>query len=219
MQKDVRIAEQTLYGEFDKAAKKITNRFNIKLIYLDAVREAVKLCKKHNLNVLEIACNQPVYAADLLKFKDELKNILKVDEVTLHSPTRDINLAAFHPKLMQVSIEEYKLNIDLAAYLGIKKIVLHPGTFNSLHKRLAFVVRKKVQNNFLILNEYAKPKGVMLCVENLAKDMTLYHEPKEMKFFAKHGYLTLDTGHAITNNIDPYIKLNIISKIEQSGNF
>ena len=205
----------TLNVMFNKAAKKVTNILNPKLIYLDAVKEAIKLCKKHNLNVLEIGCNKPVYANVVLGFKQELKKVLEeLDEVTLHSPIGEISLSAFHPKILEASIEEFKLNIDLASYLNIKKIVMHPGKFDSIHAKLSLLSKKRVHDNFLNLNKYAIEKNVFLCMENLAKNDTLFTKPDEFKFFAKNnGYLTLDVGHAITNNIDP---INFIDKFKHN---
>ncbi len=72
---------------------------------------------------------------DILEFKNTWKNS-NVEEVVAHIPYL-VNLVSFNEEVRKKSIERLVNEIERAKLLGVKYLVLHPGTFKNISKKEA----------------------------------------------------------------------------------
>lgn len=128
--------------------------------------------------------------------------------VTMHAPFTDLNPATpFQPVKSAVSktLREF---VKFSNYLGAKRVTIHPGSVNS-----EALVPQSVKNVVSTLRELLKESdGAMeINIENQVKSQSRYHFPFGSNFESidvllaevEGVRLTLDTGHAHFNGIDP----------------
>jgi len=164
-------------------------------LYLKYIDSAVKLTLKCGFNIIEVSglFNNPhEILAPILK---QIKNKIKVfDEVTFHAPLR------------LISVKAMKESIMIGKKLGAKIIVLHPDYFPAPPDKLKpsqRLLRSKPED-LIELISFCKKRGLIPCLENMPSEMPKYNRPEEFDYFVKKGaYLTVDTGHAATVNVDP----------------
>jgi len=98
--------------------------------------------------------------------------------------------------------------IIIGKKLGAKKIVIHPHFLG-----LTPGFKKSKPEEILELVSFCKKQGLIPCLENLPSEVPKYNRPEEFDFFVKKGaYLTVDTGHAATVNVDPITFLDRFGK-------
>ncbi|MBN2422083.1 sugar phosphate isomerase/epimerase [Candidatus Woesearchaeota archaeon] len=172
--------------------------------YLTSINKLIKIKEKYNLSNIEIWSQPPINTGLLLNNKEKIKHILKNHETSFHLPFWEINISAFQENIRKESLKEIKLCMDLCNYLGIKKAVLHPGTFNILNQGLEETTLKNFVSSFKELMDYSKNKNITIFVENLQIRDLMFTKPEDFDIvIEKEGFICLDTGHAITNNINP----------------
>ncbi len=177
---------------------------DLKKLYLTYINLGTKFALKCGFKIIEVAAlssNAHEILPPILKqIKDEIKVF---DEISFHTP------------LKLISVEAMKESILIGKKLGAKKIVIHPDSFPAHPDKLSSsqrVLRNKPEE-MLELISFCKKKGLIPCLENMPSEMPKYNRPEEFDFFVEKGaYLTVDTGHAVTVNVDP------VSFLERFGN-
>jgi sugar phosphate isomerase/epimerase len=181
--------------------------------YKDMLKKLIMIKNKYDLESIEIWSEPPISAKLLLEHKDQIKSILLDTHSSFHLPFIEINLATFNEIIRKESINEIKSCIDFCHFSDIQSTVLHPGRFNFFNIGLKNLLMNNINNAILDLVNYAKNKNVNICLENLTSDQKLFTQPKDFDFLIENGaFLCLDTGHALTNNIDP---LDFVNKFKQ----
>jgi len=187
--------------EFRELAKKTKNLQGLYLKYIDL---ATKFTLKHGFKIIEVSGlfdNPHEIVPPIIK---QIKDKIKVfDEISFHTPIRFI------------SVEAMKECILIGKKLKAKKIVIHPDFFPANPDKLP--PSKRIPRNkpeeILELISFCKKQGLIPCLENMPSEMPKYHKPEEFDFFVKKGaYLTVDTGHAATVNVDPVSFLDRFGK-------
>jgi len=187
--------------EFRELAKKSKNLQGLYLKYIDL---ATKFALKHGFKIIEVSGlfdNPHEILPPIIK---QIKDKIKVfDEVSFHTPIRFI------------SVKDMKECIIIGKKLKAKKIVIHPDFLpappDSLLPSQRFVRNKPEEIVELI--SFCKKQGLIPCLENMPSEMPKYNRPEEFDFFVKKGaYLTIDTGHAATVNVDPISFLDRFGK-------
>ncbi|MBN1502451.1 sugar phosphate isomerase/epimerase [Candidatus Woesearchaeota archaeon] len=170
--------------------------------FLDVFKKTLEIKKKYNLDCFEILSLKPIISN--LAYKGEIKKLIRGVNCTYHLPFIEYNLAAFSDKLRTISLKDFKEDIDLCVFLDIKRLVIHTGWFSSAHSLLPKEILRNVRESLRQLVDYSKKYNMEFCAENLPINDTMFHTPEEMELAVECGtYICLDTGHAITNNIDP----------------
>jgi len=174
---------------YEPEFRELANRTkDLEKLYLKYIKIATKFALKYDFKIIEVSglFDNPheVLPPILKQIKDEIKVF---EQVTYHTPIRFI------------SVKVMKECIMIGKKLGAKKFVIHP---HFLAKSLGF--RESKLEEILELVSFCKKRGLIPCLENLPSEVPKYNRPEEFDFFVKKGaYLTIDTGHAATVNVDP----------------
>jgi len=169
------------FRELAKTAK------NLEKLYLEYIESAKKFALKCGFKIIEVSGlfdNPHEILPPILK---QVKDRIKVfDEISFHSPLRF------------KSVKDMKESVLIGKKLGAKKIVIHPYFLG-----LTPGFKESKPEQMLELVSFCKKQGLIPCLENLPSEVPKYNRPEEFDFFVKKGaYLTVDTGHAATVNID-----------------
>jgi sugar phosphate isomerase/epimerase len=186
------------FRELAKTAKDLEN------LYLTYIDLATKFALKCGFKIIEVSglFNNPHEV--LLPILKQIKDRIKVfDQITYHTPIRFISVKAMKECIM------------MGKKLGAKIIVLHPDFLpappNSLLPSQRFLRSKPEE--MLELVSFCKKRGLIPCLENMPSEMPKYNRPEDFDFFVKKGaFLTVDTGHAATVNVDPVSFLDRFGK-------
>ena len=163
-------------------------------LFLTYIDLSIDFAKRHGFKLIEVFSlfdnMHEVVPPILEQVKDRIKDF---DEISFHAPMRFI------------SLKTMKKSILVGKKLGAKKIVIHPdfppAYPDGLESSWSFRNKPK---EIVELISFCNEKGLIPCIENMPTEMPKYNKPEEFDFFVKNGgYLTLDTGHAVTVNIDP----------------
>jgi sugar phosphate isomerase/epimerase len=170
------------FGELVKKTK------DLEKLCLDYVDLATKLALKLGFKIIEVPYPYYIPHEILLSVLDQIKEKIKIfEQISYHTPIKF------------KSLESMKESIILGKKLGAKKIVIHP-YFLSLTPGF----KESKPEEILELISLCKKQGLIPCLENLPSEIPIYNRPEEFDFFVKKGaFLTVDTGHAATVNIDP----------------
>lgn len=170
---------------------------NLEKLYLKYIDIATKLTLKYGFKIIEVSglFNNPheILPPILKQIRDKIKPF---KQVTYHTPIRFI------------SVESMKECVLIGKKLGAKKIVIHP---HFLAKTPGF--KESKPKEILELVTFCKKRGLIPCLENLPTEVPKYNRPEEFDHLVKKGaYLTVDTGHAATVNVDPVTFLERFGK-------
>ena len=115
------------------------------------------------------------------------------------------DIAASEEKNRETDIRRVLNHIEIAAQLGVREIVVHPGGGNTDSKAEQNRVKQQNIAAFRRLNDYGKPLGVRICIENLTH--TGATTPAELlnliaEISRPEIGITLDTSHAHMSGID-----------------
>ncbi len=175
------------------------------LIELPDIDKTVDLCKELGLSFIELNMNMPefcpeILSPDLIRKVSEAKNI----EFTLHLP-EEIDLASFHPSILQGHLERCCEAITWASQAGIDLINLHinSGIYFTLPDQKVWIY-EKYQQQFLtnleiafnkLLKVAAKSK-FKICIENSGNFQYSFIKEAVAKLTRMVGiYFTWDTGN------------------------
>ena len=180
--------------EFRELIKKAKD---LEKLYLTYIELATKFASKLGFKILEVSGlfdNPHEILPPILK---EIKDKIKVFErISYHSPIRF------------VSVKAMKECIMIGKKLEAKKIVIHPH-FSALTPDF----KESKPEEILELISFCKKQGLIPCMENLPSEIPKFNRPEEFDSLVKNGaYLTVDTGHAATVNIDPIAFLDRFGK-------
>jgi len=172
---------------------KLKSGRNVKKLYIDHINRTIKVAAKNDLRIIEI-CIIPNSSKILFSVLSEIKEKIKVfDEVTFHLPWKGR------------STDEIKDCIKFANSLDIKILVCHP----ILIDPLIYGKIIEIEDDIGDLISLCRKQGSMLCFENLPAEVPKFNRSDEFdNLIEKGGFLTLDTGHAITCGINPITFVN-----------
>jgi len=208
------ISMTILLREFNELWKKVEK---IDKLYLDLIDIMIKFSEEHGFKFIEIDSFGPFNSEVFETIKDDIKGKLKIFEgIIFHLPSWEINVSAYEKAVREKSIEETKKTMKIAKYIGVKKVVLHPGSFVSfpdIYASFPEVVREICKKSVNELMSFSKKLNLELCLENLPFGAPFFTRPEEFDYFIKNGaYLTIDTGHSITVGINPVIFIDRFQK-------
>ncbi len=188
-------------------AKELAVGNDLNKTYLNFLDYFTAFASKNGFKTIEIASFPPFDADVLNQIKGEIKEKIKNFETIYHLPSWEINICALNPSVRKASVDETKKLIDLAKYLGIKKVSMHPGCYmamSDLYVLLGQQVKYVAQKSILDIFEHCKNNGIELCLENLPGNEPFFQKPEEFETIIGKGVsMLVDTAHAVTSNIDP----------------
>jgi sugar phosphate isomerase/epimerase len=149
-----------------------------------------------------------ISARRLLPFAGQIRETIRqFDTVCCHLPLGEVNIAALNPEMRLTAIEETKRHIDLCAELGIRRLVMHPGSFAGMPDRytlLADRTRRTANDSVFEIHDYCQEQDMELSLENLHCGEPVFRRPEEFEPFVRAGMgMVLDTLHAASSGVDP----------------
>jgi sugar phosphate isomerase/epimerase len=87
--------------------------------------------------VVEVLCEGPYLPRLALKNVTQFEILSQCDlELTIHSPTVDLNPASVNIGIREETAKQLNETIDLAAFLDVSTVTTHPGYVKRINKRL-----------------------------------------------------------------------------------
>lgn len=136
--------------------------------------------------------------------------------VICHLPTF-VSTADLTDSIRQASVQEIVNSLDVAAELGARKVVLHPGHIGGLGSYVIETALAHANNSLAVIIDRAQKLGLCVCLENMFPRCRAFVEPDDFVDILKRFpdlKLTLDTGHA---NIGAKGGRRILEFIEKFG--
>jgi sugar phosphate isomerase/epimerase len=122
--------------------------------------------------------------------------------VICHLPTF-VSTADLTDSIRQASVQEMFHSLDVAAELGARKVVLHPGHIGGLGSYVIETALAHANKSLAAIIDHAQTLGLCVCLENMFPRCRAFVEPNDfieiMQRFPDLK-LTLDTGHANIGN-------------------
>ncbi|MBD3229803.1 MAG: TIM barrel protein [Candidatus Lokiarchaeota archaeon] len=138
---------------------------------------------------------------EVVKYINDTISSYNFKYISMHSPTRDINISSYNPRIRKTSFNELIKSIELFSKLDADKLLyflIHGGQ-NSFRSRSRFGKRNlptSISNhieNVIRLNDICKDYGIPLTIENLIYSKwrlaskteyldALFNEIKDIKF-------------------------------------
>ncbi len=198
-------------GEIKRAAREIDWLSEDDLVrsYLALLDEFTGFAVENGFAIIEIEWGfSLVSAGRLAPFVGQIKGaVRRFDTVCCHLPLGEINISALNSEIRRYAIEETKRHIDLCEELGIRSLVMHPGSFAAMPDRyslLAGQTRRTARESVLDIHAYCERKGMELSLENLHCNEPFFRTPDEFEPFIQAGMgMALDTLHACSAGVDP----------------
>jgi sugar phosphate isomerase/epimerase len=123
-------------------------------------------------------------------------------ELTIHSPTVDLNPASLNVGIREETTKQLKETIDLAAAIGASTITTHPGYAKRINDTLTKQSLDFALSSLKGWVEYAEDIGVQPAIENMPRNEKYFcTEVSQHKYFVDTcgSLATIDVGHAHTN--------------------
>ena len=123
-------------------------------------------------------------------------------DVICHLPTF-VSTADLTDSIREASLLEMFNSLEVAAELGSRKVVLHPGHIGGLGIYVEEIALAHANNSLAAIIDHAQTLGLSVCLENMFPKCRAYIKPAD--FVGILGRfpdlkLTLDTGHANIGN-------------------
>lgn len=138
-----------------------------------------------------------------------LRRALAGLDVSLHAPLYDINLASLNPRLAEASVAELSSCARLAADLGARILVVHPGYVPEDYPA-SYLVRAEAQMDFALrlLADRARVHGLRIALENKQRGRGhhfVHTAEQHAAWVDRVPGLTacVDFGHLHTLGLDP----------------
>lgn len=195
------------------------------LIEFNTIEENIELCKKLNLNFIELNMNfpynminnvDPIYLRNL----SQEKNI----EFTIHMPD-DADTASFYDDIRHGYLKLFTDTIKWAKNANVKLLNMHiaKGAHMTLPDRKIYINEKysdeyvaKFLDSIKVISEAASKYNTMICIENSGNFGLNYVQKildKSLSF--DNIFLTWDVGHDyISNYSDKEVLLKYKDKIK-----
>ena len=173
------------------------------------IHEAVFNIAKTGIKLIEIRAsiwaNPCHYSYHMPEQTKELEKALKacaVKAVSFHPPIR-CDLSALDSKEKRKAVDEFKYAMNIAAGLGAKNVVVHPGTkIEDADKYDRH--RAQSMDSIVELFKYSREKGLALLLENMVDGCLCSNVVKLSEFIKDIGEpgikVCLDIGHANLKN-------------------
>ena len=136
--------------------------------------------------------------------------------IICHLPTF-VSTADLTDSIRQASLQEMFRSLEIAAQLGARKVVLHPGHIGGLGIYVVETALEHANNSLAAIIEHAQKVGLCVCLENMFPRCRAFVEPDDFVDILQRFpelKLTLDTGHA---NIGARGGRRILQFIEKFG--
>lgn len=136
--------------------------------------------------------------------------------VICHLPTF-VSTADLTDSIRQASLQEMLHSLEVAAELGARKVVLHPGHIGGMGSYVIETALAHANRSLVAVIERAQALGLCVCLENMFPRCRAFVEPDDFVDIMQRFpdlKLTLDTGHA---NIGARSGRRILEFIEKFG--
>ena len=155
-------------------------------------------------DVVEVLCEGPYLPRLALKNITQLEILSQYDlELTIHSPTVDLNPASVNIGIREETAKQLNETIDLAASLDASTVTTHPGYIKRINQRLTKQSLEFALKSLENWAQYAKDVGIEPSIENMPRDSKyLCTDVAQHKLFVETcgTSATIDVGHAHTND-------------------
>jgi sugar phosphate isomerase/epimerase len=169
---------------------------------LRPVQDEIRAVAAIGFDYLELCLDPPNGLPDVLRLAiPELRSVLAGEGLTIpvvHLPTF-VWLADVYPSIREASTIEVFKALELAAEVGAKKAVLHPGYLTGMMNFVPHIGKGYAAESLDRILEKAAGPGVTVCLENMFPRAGHMYRPEEFaEVLARHPALmmTLDLGHA-----------------------
>ena len=136
--------------------------------------------------------------------------------VICHLPTF-VSTADLTDSIREASVQEMLFSLEVAAELGARKVVVHPGHIGGLGSYVMETALAYANASLAAIIKRAQALGLCVCLENMFPRCRAYVEPDDFVEIMQRFpdlKLTLDTGHA---NIGKKNGRRILEFIEKFG--
>jgi sugar phosphate isomerase/epimerase len=164
--------------------------------------DEIRAVAVHGFDYLELCLDPPYGLPEALKPRlAEVQSVLTDEGMGLpvvHLPTF-VWLADVYPSIREASLTEVFKALDLAAEVGAKKAVLHPGYLTGLMTFTPDIGKGYASESLDKILERAAGIGIMVCLENMFPRAGNMYRPEEFKEVLQQNpglMMTLDLGHA-----------------------
>lgn len=138
-----------------------------------------------------------------------LKNVLQFEilfqydiELTIHSPTVDLNPASLNAGIREETAKQLKETVDLAAAIGASAITTHPGYVKRINDTLTQRSLSSALSSLEQWAQYSEDVGIEPAIENMPRNQKYFcTDVSQHKLFVETcgTSATIDVGHAHTN--------------------
>jgi sugar phosphate isomerase/epimerase len=168
---------------------------------------------------LELTMDPP--QAHYMTIRQQMSSILSVlrsqsMNIICHLPTF-VSTADLTDSIREASLQEMFNSLEVAAELGSRKVVLHPGHIGGLGIYVKETALALANKSLAAIIDRAQTLGLGVCLENMFPRCRAFFEPADFVEILQRFpdlRLTLDTGHA---NIDNPGGRRILEFIEKFG--
>ena len=122
--------------------------------------------------------------------------------IICHLPTF-VSTADLTDSIREASLLEMFHSLEVAAELGSRKVVLHPGHIGGLGVYVKEIALAHANNSLAAIIDHAQTLGLCVCLENMFPKCRAFVEPADFVEILQRFpdlKLTLDTGHANIGN-------------------
>jgi sugar phosphate isomerase/epimerase len=166
---------------------------------------------------LELTMDPP--QAHYTTIRQQMKSILRALNshsmgVICHLPTF-VSTADLTDSIREASLQEMFNSLEVAAELGVQKVVLHPGRIGGLGLYIKEAAMALANASLTCIIGRAQELGLRVCLENMFPKYGAFVKPADFEGILQRFpdlRLTLDTGHANIDGQDGGRTLDFIKK-------
>jgi sugar phosphate isomerase/epimerase len=164
----------------------------------------VQRASTDGFDVVEILCEGPYLPRFALKNIAQFEILSQYDlELTIHSPTVDLNPASLNVGIREESVKQLIEAVDLAASIGASTVTTHPGYVKRINQRLTKQSLEFALKSLENWAQYAEDVGIEPSIENMPRNQKYFcTDVAQHKLFVEScgTSATIDVGHAHTND-------------------
>jgi sugar phosphate isomerase/epimerase len=166
--------------------------------------EILQRACEDGFDVVELLCEGPYLPRYALKNIKLFEVLSEFDvELTIHSPTVDLNPASVNVGIREETVKQLNETVDLAAAIDASTITTHPGHVKRINERLTRRSFNLALNSLEGWARYAEDVGIEPAIENMPRNSKYFcTDVAQHKLFVETcgASATIDVGHAHTNN-------------------
>lgn len=164
----------------------------------------IKKACEDRFDAVELLCEGPYLPRHALRNLSQFEIAFQYDiELTLHSPTVDLNPASVNIGIREETARQLKETVDLAAAIGASTITTHPGYVKRINDELTKRSKTLALQSLDKWADYATDVGLIPAIENMPRNPKYFcTDAAEHRFFVTScgAFATIDIGHAHTNS-------------------